>query len=76
MQSAYALSHGIQTMIINSAEVDDSIQVKAGLFFKGIIPGCSCADDPTPENEYEEYGEILITINRQTGKATISCPPD
>jgi len=35
------------------------------------IAGCACADDPTPEPEFQEYAELDIMIERADGKATI-----
>jgi hypothetical protein len=45
-------------MIISRADQPDCIQVKAGLLYTGIIVGCSCADDPTPVDEINEYCEM------------------
>ncbi|MEZ5541890.1 MAG: hypothetical protein R3F42_07590 [Pseudomonadota bacterium] len=47
------------------------IHARAGLFYTGIIAGCSCADDPTPVEEQAEYCVVDITIDRLTGAATI-----
>jgi len=44
------------------------IRVKAGLFYTGIIVGCSCADDPTPLDEQVEYCEVWFDIDCLTGE--------
>jgi hypothetical protein len=59
-------------MIIASREDGDRIHVRAGVFYAGIVAGCSCADDPTPIEEQHEYCEILIEINKHTAEGLIS----
>ncbi len=55
------------TVTINSvAEMEDVIRVTAGVFFKGVIGGCSCTDDPTPASEINEYCEVQLDIDRTT----------
>ena len=49
----------------------NSILVKAGIFYTGIIAGCSCADDPTPLDEQNEYCELELNINKETAETTI-----
>jgi hypothetical protein len=61
-----------QVMVINVFDVDCYIQVKAGIFYSGIIAGCSCADDPTPVDEQNEYCELRIEINKNTAEATVA----
>ncbi len=47
------------TLVIHSvAEMEKAIRVKAGIFYKSVIGGCSCADDPTPSSENIEYCEV------------------
>ena len=70
--SSYALSDSLKVMILNTSDETDYIRVKAGLFYSGIIAGCSCADDPTPIDENSEYCEIQIDINKNTAEAVIS----
>ncbi len=60
------------TVVLLDAHADDAaIHVKVGMFFAGILAGCSCADDPTPIEPQTEYGEWLIAIDRQSGAARI-----
>jgi hypothetical protein len=49
-----------------------AIRARIGVFFHGIIAGCSCADDPTPLEPQQEYCELELTIDRHTGAVTIS----
>ena len=50
----------------------EHIRAKAGIFYTGIIPGCSCANDPTPETEYSEYCEVLFDINKRTAETLVT----
>jgi hypothetical protein len=45
------------------------IQARVGIFFAGIIAGCSCADDPSPVDGITEHCELQVTIDRATGRA-------
>jgi hypothetical protein len=56
-------------------ETADAVIARAGLHYAGIIAGCSCADDPTPNNETNEYCEVRIEIDRQSAAARISLIP-
>lgn len=62
-------------MVISAEASDDRIRARAGIFYAGIIAGCSCADDPTPVDTINEYCEIEIAINRASGEATITLLP-
>lgn len=73
------LSHGNYvtddpiTVAINSiAETDETICIKAGIFYQGVIGGCSCADDPTPISESSEYCEVRLDIDKATAAAVVS----
>ena len=70
--SSYACDEDIKVVVTRAAEVSGMLQVRAGIFYSGIIAGCSCADDPTPTDTCLEYCEIQIDINMQTAEAMIS----
>jgi hypothetical protein len=57
--------------IISVAETQDSIRVKAGIFYQGVIGGCSCTDDPTPVSDINEYCEVQLDIDKVTA-ATVA----
>lgn len=58
------------TVVINHISgMGDVIRVTAGIFFKGVIGGCSCTDDPTPASDINEYCELQLEI-AGTGAAT------
>lgn len=75
-QSSYVSSSGFSVMIINEGEQGANIIAKAGVFYSGIIAGCSCADDPTPVDEVREYCDIEVIINRATAEARITLLTD
>lgn len=61
-----------EAMIINHWEVGGFIHLKVGIFYTGIIAGCSCADDPSPQDEQVEYCVLLFVIDKQSGNANVS----
>lgn len=67
---SYAIDGKFNVMIISVSEAAGSIRVKAGIFYSGIIAGCSCADDPTPVNEESEYCVVQLDINKLTAETT------
>jgi hypothetical protein len=70
--SSYALDDGCSVMVIGAGEEEGAIRARVGVFFQGIIAGCSCADDPTPVEPQQEYCELELAIDRRTGAVTIS----
>lgn len=60
------------TVMINSAtEMGGLIQIKVGIFFKGLLMGCSCSDDPGMPSESNEYCEAQIELDRGTATARL-----
>lgn len=70
-QSSHVSSDKPDVMIISVADEPDCLRVKAGLFYTGIIAGCSCADDPTPIDEINEYCEVRFDIDKKTAETTV-----
>jgi hypothetical protein len=66
---SYALDKEIKVLVNATDEDESSITARLGIFYKGVIAGCACADDPTPEDETNEYCELEISINKQTAQA-------
>lgn len=66
----YATDAPINVMINSVAEIENFICIKAGIFYKGLIGGCSCADDPTPISEINEYCEVQLDIDKEATAAT------
>ena len=71
-QSSYAIGENLSVTVLNVESDKDYIHAKAGLFYTGIISGCSCADDPTPTDEVNEYCDVLLRINKKTAETTVT----
>ncbi|MDH5407333.1 MAG: hypothetical protein OEY00_01835 [Gammaproteobacteria bacterium] len=71
-QSSYVADDPVSVIIMSSSEQQNVIKIKAGLFYSGIIAGCSCSDDPTPLDKVNEYCEVFILIDKTSGEASIS----
>ncbi|WP_457665416.1 hypothetical protein [Thiolapillus sp.] len=69
--SSVALDDRLQVVLLNITDDTERIFVRAGLFYTGIIAGCSCADDPGPVEEQSEHCEVAIEIQKATGTASI-----
>lgn len=67
----YALYDKFNVMIITVSDHGEHLQVKAGVFYHGVIAGCSCSDDPSPTDVTTEYCEVLFTIDRESGAASV-----
>lgn len=52
------------------------IIVKLGVFYKGLVAGCSCADDPTPNTETNEYCVVELRINKLTAETELKLLDD
>lgn len=60
------------TLAIHSvSKLENCIRVKAGIFYQGIIGGCSCTDDPTPISDINEYCEVQVDIDFDTAIAQV-----
>lgn len=70
--SSYALDEKPDVLIISVAENAKFIHAKTGIFYKGIIAGCSCADDPTPIDENTEYCEVQFAIDKLTAETKVT----
>ena len=73
---SYALADQLAVTLISSSREEGRILAKVGLFYTSVIPGCNCADDPTPEEKFNEYCEALFSIDRLTGETAISLLTD
>lgn len=71
-----ANADSLSVRVLSTTEQPDYLQIKAGLFYTGIIAGCSCSDDPTPVDEINEYCEVRFQIDKQTGEATVTLLQD
>ena len=71
-ESSHALDDGIEVLVQQVSEEAGRIQAKVGIFYSGIIAGCSCADDPTPIEAQTEYCELLVAIDKATAQAEVT----
>jgi len=71
-QSSYVSDEPVSAVVLNSSVNNALIHIKAGIFYTGIIAGCSCADDPSPLDTQNEYCECLFIINQDTGETELS----
>ncbi|MGB0129952.1 MAG: hypothetical protein WBP72_20095 [Rhodocyclaceae bacterium] len=70
--TSYALDDKPEVIVFGATDDATSIRVKVGVFFSGIVAGCSCADDPTPVEPQSEYCELDVRIDKATALATIT----
>ncbi len=70
-KSSYVDDSAIDVVVLSSHVHGKALQVKAGIFYAGIIAGSCCADDPTPVEVLPEYCELLFLIDRQSGAARV-----
>jgi hypothetical protein len=68
----YVVAAPITVMINSVADMENVIRIKAGIFYQGVMGGCSCADDPTPTSESNEYCEVLLDIDKTTAIAMVA----
>lgn len=71
-QSSYTDGANRSVMIISVTDEAAFIRAKTGIIYSGIIPGCSCADDPTPMSEITEYCEVQFDIDKITAETTVT----
>jgi hypothetical protein len=67
----YAISDHLTVMINSVSETDDHIRITVGIFYTSVISGCSCADDPTPLNENDEFCVVRLDINKATATTEV-----
>ncbi len=60
------------TVVLLAAHADETrIHAKVGIFFAGILAGCSCAYDPTPVEPQTEYCELRLEIDRNSAETVV-----
>lgn len=69
--SSHVTSDPITVMIHRVDGMENVIRIKAGIFYTGVIGGCSCADDPTPISEINEYCEVQLDIDKNTAATAV-----
>jgi hypothetical protein len=74
--SSYALDDPVTVVVIGADDEAEAIRARVGVFYSGIIAGCSCADDPTPVEAQNEYCELEIVIDKTSAVASIGLAAD
>jgi len=74
--SSYVSEEPFRVMVINREGDDAQLRIKAGVFYSGIIAGCSCADDPTPTDVQAEYCDLQFVIDRRDASTQIELLAD
>jgi hypothetical protein len=64
-------SEAVTVVLLDTRADDKQIHAKVGVFFGGILAGCSCADDPTPVEPQTEYCELRLAIDRRTAETAV-----
>ncbi len=67
--SSHVSEEPFEAMILNTGETPEAIRATATLFYRGVIAGCSCADDPTPLDTQSESCTLRIRIDKATAEA-------
>ncbi len=69
--SSYVSNMPFSAVILNIKEENNSLNIKTGIFYTGIIAGCSCSDDPSPTDEQNEYCELQFSIDKDTADTEV-----
>jgi hypothetical protein len=69
---SYVIDAPVTFVNISAVDAGETIGVQAGVFYQGMIAGCSCADDPTPVGETNEYCEIRLDIDKLTALTRVA----
>ena len=69
--SSYVSNEKVSAIVHNTDETPNNIIVKSGVFYTGIIAGCSCSDDPTPLDTQNEYCDLMIYIDKLTAETSV-----
>jgi hypothetical protein len=62
----------IQATLLKISDEANRLRVKAGIFFLGVLTGCSCADDPTPVEPQNLYCELMFDIDKASAAVTVT----
>ncbi len=75
-RGSYVTDEKFSAMILGAADDQDFLRVKAGIFYRSIIAGCNCSDDPTPTDSIAEYCVVQLMINKDTFETAITLITD
>ena len=69
--SSYVSPEKISPVIMSSSSDTTHLMIKTTIFYTGIIAGCSCADDPAPQDTQQESCDLLFRINLNNAETQI-----
>ncbi len=73
--SSYVGDSPFRVVPISTEAEAGVVRATVGIIYTGIIAGCSCADDPTPQDEQTEYCRLRVEIDA-SGNAQASLLAD
>lgn len=76
VRGSHVIAAAVSVLVLETEVSAATLQIRAGVHFQSVIAGCSCADDPTPVDTLDEYSEVRIVLDRESGEAEISAVPD
>lgn len=68
---SHALEEGVELSLLGASEGEEALRIQLGVHYRSLIAGCSCADDPTPQDTLAEYCTLQVEIDKQTAVASI-----
>lgn len=71
-RSSAVADDGFEVMVVSVDQCGSQLGVRAGVFYRGVIGGCSCADDPTPMDTIDEYCLLDIRLDIASAHAQIT----
>ena len=70
--SSHVVEDKLKVIVLDTDETANTLNLRAGVFFSGVIAGSCCADDPTPMEKQHEYAEFEFVIDKQTAVTDIT----
>lgn len=70
--SSAVANEPFRVRLIAARATPEELILRLGVFYAGVVAGCSCADDPTPPGNQTEYCELDVRIDRVTARADIA----
>jgi len=68
-QGGYALPESLQVLLLSDEFSAHKRCCRLGLAYHSVMVGCQCADDPSPDERYNEYLEVSLCITRSSAQA-------
>ena len=69
--SSYVSNEKISPVVMSSSASTTHLLIKTTIFFTGIIAGCSCSDNPGPQDTQQESCDVLFRINLNNAETQV-----